>query len=333
MEVSNFPYEPVEVGWKRPPIDRAILKRCSRRSDIKGLFHCLGVLAVLGASGAVSYWLFATGRWVAMAVALYIHGALFAFNPQTHELAHKTVFKSRWLNEVFKRIFGILHWRSNSALYWMSHKYHHRYTTHRKSEGEEVLPRAEVSERVLYQAIKIVDPTAFLAAVYDAVYSLFRPYLKNPRRSVWQRYVYARATEGERRDAYWTHLSQFLFHVAFSVFAIATGSWFLIVVVSLPAFYGGRWYHTLVHDTMHVGRTPETDDFRDCCRSVRVDPFTSFMYWHMEWHTEHHTFPGIPCYNLARFHHLTAEHWEPPQSLPEAWREMNESSEKLLAIS
>ena len=45
---------------------------------------------------------------------------------------------------------------------------------------------------------------------------------------------------------------------------------------------------------MHVGREPEADDFRKSCRSVKVDPFTSFMYWHMEWHTEHHTFPGGP---------------------------------------
>ena len=332
MSTAAYPYNPVDVGWKRPPIEKSVLKECSRRSDLQGLIHCLGVLAVLGASGAISYWLFATGRYALMALALYVHGALFAFNPQTHELAHGTVFKSKWLGEVFKRIFGVVHWKSNSALYWMSHKYHHRYTTHRQSEGEVVLPRAETSEQVLSQAVKIVDPTAFLIAVYDSVYFLFRAYLRNPRRNVWERYVYTQANDRERRDAYWTHVSQFLFHVIFAVLAIASGYWFLIVVVTLPAFYGGRWYHTLVHDTMHVGRTPETNDFRDCCRSVRVDPFTSFMFWHMEWHTEHHTYPGIPCYNLAKFHRLTAEHWEEPQSLIEAWREMNRESRKVLAI-
>ncbi|MFW6293583.1 MAG: fatty acid desaturase [Spirochaetota bacterium] len=103
-------------------------------------------------------------------------------------------------------------------------------------------------------------------------------------------------------------------------------------LTSLPHWYGGRWYHRLVHDTMHVGRTPESNDFRESCRSVRVDPFTSFMYWHMEWHTEHHTFAAVPCYNLRKFHNLTAEHWEEPQTLWQAWREMTESSRELLAI-
>ncbi len=35
-------------------------------------------------------------------------------------------------------------------------------------------------------------------------------------------------------------------------------------------------------------------------------------------HTEHHTFPGLPCYALRRFHALTREHWERPQTLVEA---------------
>jgi fatty acid desaturase len=121
--------------------------------------------------------------------------------------------------------------------------------------------------------------------------------------------------------------------VAFAIFAVLTGHWFLIVVVSLPGFYGARWYHTLVHDTMHVGRQPETDDFRASCRSVRLDPFTSFMYWHMEWHTEHHTYASIPCYRLKKFHRLTRQHWDPPQSLVQAWREMNAESAKFLALA
>ena len=83
---------------------------------------------------------------------------------------------------------------------------------------------------------------------------------------------------------------------------------------------------------MHVGREPENDDFRRCCRTVHLDPFSSFMYWHMEWHVEHHTYAGIPCYRLKRFHQLTQEHWERPQTLIEAWREMNSHSEQLLSI-
>ena len=331
--MSTFPYEPVAVDWKRPPIDRDILKRCTERSDWKGALHSLGTLAILGTSGTVAYRMFATQQWWWLALALYVHGGLYAFNPQTHELSHGTIFKTKWLNTLFKRVFGFVFWTGNSVLYRMSHEYHHRYTLHRKSEGEEVHPRPEPAETLLQTAIRVVDLTGLLITLYDNVYALFVPFERNTRRSAWHRYVYLNSPRRMQRDLYWTHLSQFLFHVGFGGFAFAIGHPFLIVVVSLPGFYGGKWYAQWVHDTMHVGREPESDDFRRCCRSVRLDPVTSFLYWHMEYHAEHHTYAAIPCYNLKRFHALTREYWDPPQTLFEAWREMNRHSLKLLHIA
>jgi fatty acid desaturase len=331
--MSEYPYQPIPVAWIRPPVDREILRQCTERSDLLGLAHCLGTLAILGASGSFAYLMYATGHWALLALALYVHGGLFAFQPQTHEFAHHTVFKTQWLNRFFSRVFGLVHWwGSNSALYRMSHMHHHRYTVHRRSDGEVVLPAPETTEALLESAVRVVDPTRLIVALYDQVYALFTPFLRNPRRSVWQRYVYANSTPAEQRDAYWTGVSQLLFHAVFGALAVATGHGFLIVVVSLPAFYGGKWYAVLVHDTMHSGRQPEVDDFRLCCRSVRVDPLTSFLYWHMEYHTEHHAFAGVPCYRLKTFHKLTREHWDPPQSLAEAWREMNRHAEGVLAI-
>lgn len=328
----TYPYNPAPIAWKRPPIDRDILNRCMERSDWRGLLHSLGSLAILAASGTLAYLAFAHERWVLMGVALYVHGGLFAFQPQTHEFSHNTVFRTQWLNTLFKRIFGLVYWRSNSALYKMSHNYHHRYTTHRQGDGEVVLPMPEPAERVLSSAINVVDLSGLIGALYDQVYALFKPFVRNTRRNTWMRYVYSCSPPREQRDAYWTGTLQFLAHVAFAVFALSIGQWFLIVVVSLPGFYGGKWYHVLVHDTMHSGRQPEVDDFRQCCRSVKVDPLTSFLYWHMEYHTEHHAYASIPCYRLKRFYELTREHWDPPQSLIQAWREMTRSAEEVLAI-
>ena len=196
--MSSYPYTPIRVHWKRPPIDRELLARFMRRSDLQGVWHCLGVLAILAASGAVCYWFYSTGQWLLMALALYLHGGLFAFSPQTHELSHRTMFRSRSLNNLFGRIFGLVHWTGNLATYRMSHKYHHRYTLHRRSEGERVHPRAETSERVLQTAIQVVDVSALVTTLYDQIYSIFRPYLSNPRRSVWARASAARWTRRRR---------------------------------------------------------------------------------------------------------------------------------------
>lgn len=328
----EYPYRSVAVNWKRPSVDKQILKQCTRRSDVKGLLHCLGSLGLLVMTGTLAWLMFEQRQWGWMALALYVHGGLHAFQPQTHEFSHGTVFRSPWLNSLFKRIFGLVYWTSNAPLYRMSHEYHHRYTLHRLSEGEEVHPRPETTEQVLQSAIRIVDITGLLITLYDRVYSIFTPFLRNARRGTWQRYTYYNSSKGQQRDVRMTESYQFLFHVLFSLFAIAAGHWFLVIVVSLPGFYGGKWYAMLVHDTMHVGRTPEVDDFRLCCRTVKVDPITSFLFWHMEYHTEHHTLAGVPCYQLKRFHQQTAAWWQKPQTLIAAWREMNRHSKQLLAI-
>lgn len=330
---SKYPYEKIDLKWQRPDIDREILKQCSQPSDLQGWFHCLGILAILAASGSMAYYFYLNQQWFLMVLALYIHGGLVAFNPQFHELSHGHIFKTPWLNQLFRRVFEIIHWHSSIAEYKMSHSLHHRYTTHRKAEGEVVLPMPRTWENVLSEMLKVVNVNGFIHAVYDRIYDLCVPYLKNPRKSLWMRYVYENASTQQRRDDYWTKFGQLIFHVVFAAIAIATGHWFLIVIVTLPMFYGAKWYHLLVHDTMHSGRQPETDDFRLCCRSVKLDPFTSFLYWHMQWHTEHHTFPAVPPYNLKKLHKMTRDHWQEPMSLIAAWNEMNEAAKQELKLN
>lgn len=331
--MNSYPFADKKIDWKRPPIDRAVLKQCTEGSDLQGLWHCLGVLGMLTASGSLAYYLYATRHWVWMAIALYVHGALFAFNPQTHEFSHGTVFQSKWLNSLFKRVFGVVHWTSNSALYKMSHMLHHRYTVHHGADGEVVLPMPRTMEQLLSAALRVVDINGLIAAIYDQIHFLVVPFLRSTRRSPWMRYVYAKSRDSEKRDAYWTQFYQFMFHVLFSAVAIGTGHWFLVVVVTLPQFFGGTWYHSMVHDTMHSGRQADVDDFRACCRTVWLDPFTSFLYWHMEWHTEHHVSAGVPCYNLRKYHNLSREYWERPMSLLAAWREMEEAAKRDLAVA
>lgn len=69
--MGDYPYKPVPVKWKRPPVDKDVLKGCTERSDVQGLLHSLGTLAILAATGSLSYTLYATGHWVWMALALY----------------------------------------------------------------------------------------------------------------------------------------------------------------------------------------------------------------------------------------------------------------------
>jgi len=66
-------------------------------------------------------------------------------------------------------------------------------------------------------------------------------------------------------------------------------------------------------------------DFRKCARSVKLDPFSRFIYWNMNYHIEHHMFGAIPCYNLPKLSREIAWDMPKPRTIREAWREMRET--------
>ena len=57
-----------------------------------------------------------------------------------HELSHRTVFRSRLLNELFLRLFSFLQW-SSPDYFRASHVRHHQYTVHDELDREVQLPR------------------------------------------------------------------------------------------------------------------------------------------------------------------------------------------------
>ena len=67
-----------------------------------------------------------------------------------------------------------------------------------------------------------------------------------------------------------------------------------------------------------------TPDFRKNTRSITLDPFSEFLFFHMNWHIEHHMFAAVPCYNLKKCHEATKDFMPEPRSLVGAWKEMRE---------
>ena len=125
-----------KVSWYRCPIEHTKLKELTSRSDAQGLFQTLGHIVLVVITGALTYIFFNQRIWIGFAIALFAHGTIYSFiaGLATHELAHGTVFKSKWLNGSFLRFLSIVSWM-NFHNYKMSHTYHHLYTLHRKSEA------------------------------------------------------------------------------------------------------------------------------------------------------------------------------------------------------
>ena len=96
-----------KINWYRCPLPRETLAAFNQRSDFWGLLQTLGHLGLLAATGA--------GAWYAaehlalpwLLLILFFHGTFYAFLLNGfHELCHSTVFKSKFLNYFFLRVFS-----------------------------------------------------------------------------------------------------------------------------------------------------------------------------------------------------------------------------------
>ncbi|NLF30060.1 MAG: hypothetical protein GX591_04135 [Planctomycetes bacterium] len=307
------------IDWVRVDIAPEDLRRFTRRSDALRLAHALGFLGLLAVTGTAAYLAFSQGRWVLMALALYAHGLIYAhFGAALHELGHHTVFASGWLTKAMLTLYGLLYWPWNPYLYRLSHvHYHHRYTLHQGSDGEDTPNYVELSPRI---AVRLFLPSLQFRSLAQNLGRLLtlKPTSKGWRGrgyelDAWERFVLQRASEAERRQVCRFSVLVLAVHAAFVAACLATGQWFGLLLVTVAPFYGPAFHNFLCGTHQHACCQANHPDFRVSCGDAVLDPLSSFLYWHMEYHIEHHMFAGIPCYRLKAFRRFVADQLPPRQ--------------------
>ena len=119
----------LHIRWYRCPLEREKLRELTEPSDLQGMILAVGHLGLWVVTGLAAYYLFDQQVWWGFLVALFAHGTVASFfTAPHHELCHTTVFRTKWLNELFLRVFSLIGWL-NFHVYRFSHSYHHRYTS------------------------------------------------------------------------------------------------------------------------------------------------------------------------------------------------------------
>lgn len=317
----------LSIQWYRCPIDKTILRALMQPSDLQGFFHALGHLGLLGFFGSLAFYFYGQSSWLEFFVVLFIHGTIASFlTAPHHELCHKTVFKTKWLNIGFLWIYGFLGW-NNHAVYQFSHNYHHRFTLHLEGDREEVMP-ATPSLRIGYM-IQLFTFNIFggyqskgLIPTIKNTIELALGKFHSPYNS-WGDELYAGYETHAKNATLWARIT-LLGHIALAVCFVAMGHPILILLVSGAVFIA-NWWRYFVGVTMHCGLKGDETDFRKSVRSITLDPISEFLYWHMNWHLEHHMFAAVPCYNLKALHHVVRDDMPKPRTVFSAWQEMRET--------
>lgn len=329
----------LRVKWYRSPIDHQRLRSLSVRTDHQGWMQAGGhaLLYLILATLAVAFWF--QHAWLAFWITLWCVGFVATFYKGTaaHELGHGTVFRTQSLNSLFLHFVSLISWWDPYD-YAASHTYHHRYTTHREADRENVLPLTPslhpwlllqlVTLNLFSKPAKNFSKGGFLWTVYlTSRTALGIPYGHTDIPSQeWLKKLHEDQPESFRLSIRWSRVL-LVFHSGILLLSALTGWWVLSLVITLPSYIANIGSY-LLGTTQHCGLKENDPDFRKNTRSIRIHPYLEFLYWHMNWHTEHHMYAGVPCYNLKALAKELAPNMPEPRSLPAAWKEMRETWQK-----
>ena len=304
-----------KITWYRSRLDREVLRSLNQRSDWKGMLQTLGHLGLLTLTGTGAF--YAAGRLPlpVLLLILFLHGTVHAFLLNGfHELCHNSVFRTKFLNTFFLRIFSFLG-PFNYVRFWASHSDHHKYTLHPPDDYEVMLPVKLTFSGFLKSAI--VNPWGFYAR-WKLIVRLSFGKLEGPEETV----MFPKSDMEKRRELFnWARI-QLVGHALIVGVSLYFGLWLVPILITLAPAYGG-WLLYLCNTTQHVGLTDNVPDFRLCCRTIILNPLVRFLYWHMNFHIEHHMYAAVPCYNLGKLHKLI-KHELPhcPAGLFETWKQI-----------
>ncbi|MEO6760390.1 MAG: fatty acid desaturase [Saprospiraceae bacterium] len=305
----------VSITWYRSPLPPGAMKMLQTRSDIKGAIQTLGCLGLLICTAALALYSFGHWPWWITLIAVFLHGTVGSFGiDAVHELGHGTVFKTKWLNVFFCRVFAFLG-MINHEMFQASHTRHHRYTLHPPDDLEVVLPMRFMLKQFLRAGFVNKD---YCWCSFHETWRVAHGRFMGP----WEATLYPEG-QPELRAAQ-IQWARFLLvgHATVLVVSLIMGWWLLPILVSLSNFYGGALFF-FCNNTQHIGLQDKIGDFRLCCRTFTVNPLVRFLYWQMNYHIEHHMYAAVPCYNLKKLHKLIETDLPPtPHGLIATWKEI-----------
>lgn len=306
----------VRIDWYRTPIEKDKLRELTQRSDFKGFRHMILQLGFSLGTGALAYYSWLNWPWWATAAACYIHAMFYRFiglSGPGHELSHRTVFRTRFWNELFMRISSFLGW-NNFVHYRASHMQHHQYTVHRAYDMEVVLPKKITALDWFF--LFTVDVPKLWNTFYVTVQHAFGRLVGE-----WDRRIFPESElKGRKALARWARVL-LVGHALLAAVFLFTGQWILLFLVTFAPFYA-EGLNRLCGETQHTGMKGDTPDYRLSTRSINLNPFLAFFYAQMQNHLEHHMYAGVPFYNLGKLHEELKHDLPKRKGLVGAWKDI-----------
>jgi fatty acid desaturase len=321
-ELAGFEWDNQRKDWKRPKVDREVLKDLAERSTINGLLRVAYFLLLLIVPAIAAVVVSRINIWLAIPV-LYVFYFFYGFWVAiAHELQHKTVFaeSADWFSEIFFFFVQVIVW--NSPTYArVSHKLHHRYTMVRGIDPETDWPEVITTRWLRGLVVSLV----LRILVVGSVVELYKSVKLQIERAagVKDRMMRDQCTEKEIAAIRRESLAILLIHCAVAAAAVIFRAWELLLFVTI-AWQIGSAFEQLWHFTKHIGRPYNVNDHRLNTRSIHVSWFIKLIFWGLDDHVDHHLYPVVPSRNLPKLHRIIEKELPNPDNIFGCWAEMFE---------
>jgi fatty acid desaturase len=276
------------VRFTAHQLPREDLHALMARSDGPALRRAACHLGVLVATGALLWRLRATAWALPLLVA---HGYVLAFVfCAFHETAHRTAFRTRWLNTAVGTLAGLLtFWPYRN--YRVYHWEHHRFTQDQARDPE--LYFAKPASAGAYLVVLTGVPN-LIRRVGD-ILRLARGRADRP----WMAPVERRPLIAEAR----IYLGVY---VLIGLASALAGSPVALLVWIAPLLVGQAFLrpYLLAEHTA----CPFTRDCLENTRTTLTLPLVRLFAWNMPYHAEHHAYPAVPFHALPRLHASVRAH-------------------------
>lgn len=267
-------------------VERPRLKMLARRSDKPGLIYLLSWSILAFITGSI-VWL--TQNTVYVWPAMFVFGVIVSVPAysMSHETAHGTAFKTRWLNEIVFWITSLIYGEEPLHRRY-THTNHHTYTWHVGLDSQMPFDTP-------------IDFKSWLADITG--FSLTRYQTRVNLQLAFKRYTELMISVVPESELPRLTRNARIFLLIYSIIPIlliigvAWPLWFLI----FPRLLGSP-VMLMFNMIQHVELAEDSPSILDSTRTFSTNWVGKFLYMNMNNHIEHHLYPQVPFYSLPDLH-------------------------------
>lgn len=263
----------------------AQLKELSSKSNLPGAVRSLSHFGAIALTGTL-LWMVLNRYGVLFALPLLlVQGYLvaFLFMP-VHEAAHKTVFRTRWLNSVLGHASSLTIMYP-LEYYTLFHWDHHRFTQDPERDPE-----------LMFATVPTSDTQ--LAIAYSGIVYLFKRVRLMFRHALTGKVLVPWIPENKRAMVVREARLYALVYLVLLIGSIALSSTLLLWVWLLPLVVG-QWFLRPYLFAEHTGCDHTRSAFENT-RTTYTGRLMKWFTWNMPFHVEHHAYPSVPFHALPK---------------------------------